>query len=108
MISGGSKNISQSQGSNKIVLNTDLHRFNMELEGVMSQIVEQINHSQSQAITDLSQRQTDMFTLASKYRVPQGFNNDSIQVWYDAKANITSIISRLKVMMHEKMTSITN
>lgn len=74
----------------------------------MAKLVESINQSQSQAITDLSQRQTDLFTLATKFRVQQGFNNESIQIWYDAKANVTSIISKLKLIIHEKMQSLIN
>lgn len=106
MLGNGAKSLIAASESSISIENADLFRFNKELEGAMSTMVDQINASQSRAINDLSQRQTDMFTLATKHKVSAAFNNDSNQVWYEAKANVTQIISRLKVIVNEKMQSI--
>lgn len=43
-----------------------------------------------------------MFQLTTKYRMPSGFKNDAIGVWYDAKTSVTQSISQLKGFIQEK------
>lgn len=89
MIGNGAKSLIAASESSVLIENADLYRFNLELEGAMTSMIEQINASQSKAINDLSLSQTDMFTIAAKHKVSSGFSNDSNQIWYDAKANVT-------------------
>lgn len=57
-------------------------------------------------MTNLSHKQTEMFQLTNKYRLPSGFKNESIGVWYDAKSAVTNALSKLKHFVEEKGNSI--
>lgn len=67
----------------------EIIRFNMELKGVFKDIVDTVEQNQVQAMNGLSHKQTEMFQLSNKYRMPSGFKNDAIGVWYDAKSTVT-------------------
>jgi len=47
-----------------------------------------------------------MFQLATKHRMPAGFKNDAIGVWYDAKATVAQTLSKLKALIQEKSNSL--
>jgi hypothetical protein len=44
--------------------------------------------------------------LSIKYRLPSGFKNDAIGVWYDAKTEVIQYISKLKQFIQEKGISL--
>lgn len=74
--------------------------------GAFTDILDQVDQSQNVAINCLSQRQTEMFQLAQKYRQPSGFKNDAIGVWYEAKNSVTSAITKLRNFIQEKSDSV--
>jgi len=92
----------RSSKSQIVLTNEEVARFNMELEGAFKDILEQVDESQVLAVNNLGQRQTEMFQLATKYRLPSGFKSDAIGVWYDAKSSVTQSISKLKHFIQEK------
>lgn len=54
----------------------------------------------------MGSRQSDLFALATKHRLPTAFKNDAIGVFYDAKANVTQMASKLKLLVQEKQSSL--
>jgi hypothetical protein len=81
---------SQRPQSGKVALSEEeLIRFNSELKGAFKDMLEMVEQNQIQAMNGLSQKQTEMFQLSNKYRMPSGFKNDAIGVWYDAKSSVT-------------------
>lgn len=103
MIQGGPDDLSNEM---QTLPNQDIHRFNIQLDQTMSHIIDAIDQSQTQAVNDISLRQTDLFALTNKHRVPTAFKNDAIGVFYDAKSNITQTVTRLKMLVQEKQNSI--
>ena len=78
----------RSGGSSGGVLltNEEILRFNNELQGAFKDILNNVEKSSILSVNNLGQRQTEMFQLATKYRLASGFKNDAIGVWYDAKS----------------------
>ena len=72
-----------------MITNDQLIRLNNEIQGAFEDIIEQVDQSQNNAIQGIGQRQTEMFQLTTKYRLPSGFKNDAVGVWYDAKSEVT-------------------
>lgn len=54
----------------------------------------------------LSQKQTELFQLTNRYRLPSTFKNDAVGIWYDAKSAVAQSISKLKTFVEEKGTSL--
>ena len=54
----------------------------------------------------LSQKQTELFQLTNRYRLPSTFKNDAVGIWYDAKSAVAQSISKLKNFVEEKGTSL--
>ena len=90
----------------KVVPNDELIRFNAELQAAFKDILDIVDQSQVQAVSSLNHKQADMFQLATKHKLPSGFKNEAIGVWYDAKSSITQNISKLKVFIQEKGVSL--
>ena len=72
-----------------MITNDQLIRLNNEIQGAFEDIIELVDQSQNNAIQGIGQRQTEMFQLTTKYRLPSGFKNDAVGVWYDAKSGVT-------------------
>ena len=53
-------------------------------------------------MSNIGEKQSEMLQIASKYRLPSGFKNDSIGVWYDTKTLVTQTFSKLKQFISEK------
>ena len=66
----------------------EIVRFNNELAGAFKDIVESIEQSQTHQMTTMSTKQTDMFALTNKFRLPSGFENEAVGIWYDAKSAV--------------------
>ena len=51
-------------------------------------IFEQIDNAQVQSLHVMSQKQNEMFQLATKNKLPSAFRNESLGLWYDAKSTV--------------------
>jgi hypothetical protein len=82
----------QFGGSEVTMSNDEMIRLNNEIQGAFSDVLDLVDQTQSQSVQCISQRQTEMFQLTTKYRLPSGFKNDAVGVWYDAKTGVTQAL----------------
>ena len=54
----------------------------------------------------MSTKQTEMFALTNKFRVPSGFKNDAVGIWYDAKSAVAQQLSKLRQFVSEKSQAV--
>jgi hypothetical protein len=44
----------------------------------------------------MSQKQNEMFQMATKNKLPSAFRNESLGLWYDAKSTVAQCLADLK------------
>lgn len=54
----------------------------------------------------LSQKQNEMFALATKSMISSAFRNESLGLWYDAKSGVLQCIAELKSKVSHLSTTI--
>ena len=54
----------------------------------------------------MTQKQTELFALTNKHRLHSNFKNEAIGIWYDAKSAVAQSISKMKLFVQEKGTSL--
>ena len=58
------------------------------LSDTFHDIFEQIDNAQVQSLHVMSQKQNEMFQLATKNKLPSASRNESLGLWYDAKSTV--------------------
>ena len=81
-------------------------RFNNEIDLAFKEIVELVDQSQLQVNGSLEKKQSELIQLATRHRCTAGFKNDTLGIWYDAKAHVAQALTKLKTFIQERSVSI--